>query len=88
VAVQAFATDSGVGQLAPISARWPSITDRRLAGECPVAASPRVAGVPAGRLVWDHEQAPVLRRACNNTKMAAGDPFTDVVVWAGASDWS
>jgi len=47
-----------------------------------------VAGIPAGRLVWDHEQAPVLRRACNNTKMAAGDPFTDVVVWAGASDWS
>ena len=24
----------------------------------------------------------------DNTKMAAGDPFTDVVVWAGASDWS
>jgi hypothetical protein len=58
------------------------------AGECPVAASPRGRGIPAGRLVWDLEEAPVLRRGCNNTKLAAGDPFIDVVVWAGASDWS
>ena len=42
------------------------------AGECPVTANPGVAEIPAVRLVWDLEEAPVLRRACNNTKMAAG----------------